>query len=192
MCQLNVMYNLLTCIFLIKNYLGCARNVIYKLDCTAIMILNQFSCRYCAFVYCVRFYICWRTYSNNSRKCMYGKKENGYRRNYFAHTHLQKPHMSHRWEYIITCICSIRSLFTARKRSLRRLCFYMCLSVILITGGCAWPGGHAWLRGAYMAGGACMARGRVCHACPLPRLILWDTVGQWAGGTHPTGMHSCF
>ena len=27
-------------------------------------------------------------------------------------------------------------IFTARKRSLRRLCFYTCLSVILFTGGC--------------------------------------------------------
>ena len=27
-------------------------------------------------------------------------------------------------------------VFTARKRSLRRLCFYTCLSVILFTGGC--------------------------------------------------------
>ena len=39
--------------------------------------------------------------------------------------------------------------------------------------GCAWlQGGHAWLQGG--------------HA--------WDTTryGQWAGGTHNTGMHSCF
>ena len=28
------------------------------------------------------------------------------------------------------------SIFTARKQSLRRLCFYTCLSVILFTGGC--------------------------------------------------------
>ena len=36
--------------------------------------------------------------------------------------------------------------------------------------GCAWQGGHTWW-------GACMA----------------DTTrySQWAGGTHPTGMHSC-
>ena len=27
-------------------------------------------------------------------------------------------------------------MFTARKRSLRRLCFYTCMSVILFTGGC--------------------------------------------------------
>ena len=29
---------------------------------------------------------------------------------------------------------------TARKRSLRRLCFYTCLSVILFTGGSTWAG----------------------------------------------------
>ena len=33
-------------------------------------------------------------------------------------------------------------------------------------------GGHAWLQGV--------------HACDTMRY------GQWAGGTHPTGMHSCF
>ena len=31
-------------------------------------------------------------------------------------------------------------LVTARKRSLRRLCFYTCLSFILFTGGSTWPG----------------------------------------------------
>ena len=136
-------------------------------------------------------------------------------------------------------------LFTARKPSLRRLCFYTCLSVILFTGGCVhgkgcvcvckggmhcrghvWAGGHAWwgvcVAGGYawwgvcMAGlcswhggghawcgggmhgrgvhgggyawwGACMAGGM--HATHTPR-TLRDTVGQCAGGTHPTGMHS--
>ena len=56
-----------------------------------------------------------------------------------------------------------RYIFTARKRSLRRLCFYRCLSVhrgegacvVAPGGGCAWllPGrGCAWL----LPGGACM------------------------------------
>ena len=42
------------------------------------------------------------------------------------------------------------STFTARKQSLRRLCFYMCLSVILFTGGvypsmpCRSPGGDVY------------------------------------------------
>ena len=56
--------------------------------------------------------------------------------------------------------------------------------------------GHAWLGhacwggmrgwglglGAWMPGGMC--------AMP-PSLILQDTFGQWVGGTHSTGMHSC-
>ena len=47
-------------------------------------------------------------------------------------------------------------------------------------------GGHAWL-GACVAGGVC-GRGCTCHTHPqTPR----DMVGQCAGGTHPTGMHSC-
>ena len=64
----------------------------------------------------------------------------------------------------INCI-----IFTAHKRSLRRLCFYRCLSFILFTGGgCAWFysggvcgfiwgacvvlfGGHAW----FYSGGMC-------------------------------------
>ena len=50
-------------------------------------------------------------------------------------------------------------------------------------GGRAWfysAGGHAWF---YSAGGACVVFS-----------VFPDTMryGQWAGGTHPTGMHSCF
>ena len=42
--------------------------------------------------------------------------------------------------------------------------------------------------GACGGGGACVAGEHACHTCPpTPR----DTVGQCAGGTHPTGMHSC-
>ena len=52
-------------------------------------------------------------------------------------------------------------------------------------------------------GGACMAGGRVgggmygmcvvggVHAMHAPTRTLRDTVGQCAGGTHPTGMHFC-
>ena len=36
------------------------------------------------------------------------------------------------------------------------------------------PGGHAWL----LRGGACV--------------VFSMRYGQWAGGTHPTGMHSCY
>ena len=52
-------------------------------------------------------------------------------------------------------------LFTARKRNLRRLCFYSCLSVhrgACVAGGHPWQGGvHG--RGACMAGWTCMAEG---------------------------------
>ena len=85
-------------------------------------------------------------------------------------------------------------------------------SAIVSTGARAWPGGcaclgvcgwgghacpggvsagegmHAW--GACMPGG-CMPGGHVWHA-HSPGLILRDMVGQRAGSTHPTGMHSCF
>ena len=66
-------------------------------------------------------------------------------------------------------------IITARKRSLRRLCFYRCLSVhtgggacVVLFGGCAWfylGGMHGFIwgcvvlfRGAYVVffGGACM------------------------------------
>ena len=49
------------------------------------------------------------------------------------------------------------------------------------------PWGHAWLgRGACMAGGV-----HDMHA-PLPWVdTMAMAYGQWAGGTRPTGMHSC-
>ena len=50
-------------------------------------------------------------------------------------------------------------LFTARKRSLRKLCFYRCLSVHR-GGACVVAGGRAWLRGAcVVAGVVCGCRG---------------------------------
>ena len=53
--------------------------------------------------------------------------------------------------------------FTTRKRSLRRLCFHKRLSF------CPTGGGHVWRGGGVHAG---------------------ETATE-AGGTHPTGMHSC-
>ena len=47
--------------------------------------------------------------------------------------------------------------------------------------GCAWWRGHVWQRG------ACMAKGSILACTPPP-----DTAGHCVGGTHPTGMHSCF
>ena len=57
----------------------------------------------------------------------------------------------------------IVNVFTARKRSFRRLCFYRCLSF------CPQGGGHAWL----LRGGCVVARGGM-HGC--------------SGG----GMHGCY
>ena len=189
MCQLNVMYNLLTCIFLIKNYLGSARNVIYKLDCTAIMILNRFSCRYCVFVYYVRFYICWRTYSNNSRKC---KKENGYRRNYFAHTHTCKSLICHTDGNISLHVSAQLDLFLPPANEVCEGYVFTCVCQSFCSqGGCAWPGGHAW-RGACLGGhvwlggmhgeggihgwGGMHGQGGVCamHAPPAWYYEIWS------------------
>ena len=78
-------------------------------------------------------------------------------------------------------------------------------------GGPAWLlGGHAWLlRGVCVVapGGACMVALGGCAwllrgACMVARGHAWllqgeacmvfsMRYGQWAGGTHPTGMHSC-
>ena len=61
------------------------------------------------------------------------------------------------------------SIFTARKRSLRRLCFYTCLS-FCPQGGHAWLlGGHAWLLGGacmVASEGACMVALGVCMVAP--------------------------
>ena len=72
--------------------------------------------------------------------------------------------------------------------------------------GACMAGGHAW-QGACVAGGQCGrgdVHGRVGGACMvggvwqgvcmphMPPPTLRDMVGQCAGGTHPTGMYSCF
>ena len=57
-------------------------------------------------------------------------------------------------------------------------------------GAWLWWGGLVWLGGVH-GGGACVAGGRTWYARPPPR-IPRDTVGQCAGGMHPTGMLSCF
>ena len=87
----------------------------------------------------------------------------------------------------------------------------------LLPGGCAWllwgacmvalggmhgcSGGHAWLlRGACMvAPGGCMVAPGGMHGCSRGHawllggacVVFSMRYGQWAGGTHPTGMHSC-
>ena len=65
----------------------------------------------------------------------------------------------------------VQPFVTARKRSLRRLCFYRCLSVQ--RGGVLHPGGSPSVGGFSICGGG------------------GSPSGQCAGGTHPTGMHSC-
>ena len=78
-------------------------------------------------------------------------------------------------------------IFTARKRSLRRLCFYRCLSVHM--------GGHMWLLGG--VGGMCGCSGGACvvthgggmRGCSggmngCPRGHAWLV---WGVG----GMHGC-
>ena len=57
--------------------------------------------------------------------------------------------------------------------------------------GGAWLWGGACVAGGVHGGGACVAGGGACVVC-TPPCIPRDTVGQCAGGTHPTGMHSCF
>ena len=70
-----------------------------------------------------------------------------------------------------------------------------------IAGGACMAGGHAWL-GGYVWQGACMVGGHAWQggmhgrgACMAGEgVCMADTTryGQWAGGTHPTGMHSCY
>ena len=79
-----------------------------------------------------------------------------------------------------------------------------------LPGGCVWlPGGVHGCRGegaCVVAGGHVIARGMHgsrghawggmpgCQgACMVARGHAWDTrYSQWVGGTHPTGMHSCY
>ena len=74
------------------------------------------------------------------------------------------------WCDFSECDC----IFTARKRSLRRLCFYRCLSVhrwACVVGACM-AGGRVW-QGACMTGeGRCVVGGM--------RGIRWDTVNERA------------
>ena len=63
-----------------------------------------------------------------------------------------------------------------------------------MAGGCTWRVGGAWPGdmcgegGMHGEGGHAWQRGMRGMHVPLLR----DTAGQCAGGTHPTGMHSCF
>ena len=103
----------------------------------------------------------------------------------------------------------VETLVTARKRSLRRLCFHRCLSVHRAGGVCpiaCWDAPSPRPE-AHPSGRHSLGR----HPCPPPpqRTPRADPpldrhppgktppaqcmlgYGQQAGGTHPTGMHSC-
>ena len=82
-------------------------------------------------------------------------------------------------------------LFTVRKRSLRRLCFYMCLSVH--RGGLGPDPGGGWGVQAQAHGGWCLGPGLGVGVC-IPACTEADKrqKNTAADGTHPTGMHYCY
>ena len=86
-------------------------------------------------------------------------------------------------------IIFVTQVITARKQSLRRLCFYMGLSVILFMGGgvCMVAGGHVWLLGGmHGCQGACM----VAEGC----VWLWGGHAWLLGEACVVarGMHGCW
>ena len=70
---------------------------------------------------------------------------------------------------------------------------FLHLSVILFTGG-GGRGisgrGHTWW--GCMAGGACMVGACVCVERGVGECAWQEGMATEAGGTHPTGMQSCF
>ena len=85
-------------------------------------------------------------------------------------------------QFLLGELCVV--FITARKRSLWRLCFYTCQSVILFTGGHVWWGGHTWRGHAWQGGmhgrGACVGGGHVWqgghawHTCPPPDTMRYS------------------
>ena len=99
--------------------------------------------------------------------------------------------MGHHKSIYLTCVIkSENSMFTARKRSLQRLCFTgVCLST---GGGHAWQGrGHAW-QGVCMAGGV-HGRGHVWQGGMHGRGHVWQGVcvvgGMCSGRACVVGEH---
>ena len=95
----------------------------------------------------------------------------------------------------------LTDIFTTRKQSLRRLCFYTCLSVILFTGGmghawqegwgCVWQGGmhgggHAW-QGRAWSGHAWQAGGMHGRGCMVGGMHIRGACMAWWG---VCGMHA--
>ena len=97
------------------------------------------------------------------------------------------------------------AIFTARKRSLQRLCFYTCLSFPDPIGRLGfWQVGEGVSRPrpkGEVGGGGLGVQAQAREGCPGPRWCIpayteADTpppeqTATAAGGTHPTGMHSC-
>ena len=90
---------------------------------------------------------------------------------------------------LLECILVV----TARKCSLRKLCFYTCLSFILFTGGVLNPGWGFSIWGGSPSRGGSLSQGgfSIGGRGVLHRGEGGSPSGQCAGGTHPTGMHSC-
>ena len=90
--------------------------------------------------------------------------------------------LCHLWKRLSElCMLMLCNIITARKRSLRRLCFHRCLSV---------HGGDAW-RGACVAG-VCRTDGeRACMVGGGGAVCMAGESATAAGSTHHTGMHSC-
>ena len=82
-------------------------------------------------------------------------------------------------------------IFTARKRSLRRLCFFTCLSVMLgctpQTRGRPLPPGTT---GRHPTGPDAVTPPGP-EAGTTPGAVHAGRYGQQAGDSHPTGMHTC-
>ena len=92
-------------------------------------------------------------------------------------------------------------------------CWGVCMArgACVVKGGVCGKGGHAWQRGACVAKGGMLAKGgmhgkgghvwwrghawrkgrEACMVCMPQGPLLRDMAGQYVGGTHPTGMHSC-
>ena len=98
------------------------------------------------------------------------------------------PMISSHWLRIHFTKCMI--FITARKRSLRRLCFYTCLSFC--------PQGESVFPIAcWDAPNPPSPRPetdplRDQRQAPRPGAVHAGRYGQQAGGTHPTGIHSCY
>ena len=84
------------------------------------------------------------------------------------------------WHSPVTVIVFSYKIFriiTARKRSLRRLCFYTCLSFCLQRG--------------WYPSMPCRSPWGVFQHTPSPGAVHAGRYSQQAGSTHPTGMNSC-